>query len=217
MRSKAIEEYKQHLRLTRVQRDILVGILLGDAHLETQNAGQTYRLKIEQSERHHAYLEHLYQEFREWVLTPPQMKQRRSAGSQSVNWWFQSVSHPAFRFYAQQFYCHGKKSVPKLIHRWLTPRGLAYWFMDDGSSKWRESKVLLFNTQGFEKHDVEQLMHVLESKFGLEDYLRKQPEGWQIAIAGSARNRLEELISPYLLPDMQYKLIRTGRTELPKR
>ena len=46
--SRDIEEYKQHLKLTRTQREVLVGLLLGDGHLETQNGGRTYRLKIEQ-------------------------------------------------------------------------------------------------------------------------------------------------------------------------
>jgi LAGLIDADG DNA endonuclease family len=203
MRSNSIEQQKLGLRLTSMQREILVGILLGDAHLETQNDGQTYRLKIEQSEHHRTYVEHLYRVFEDWVLTPPQARQKRSAGSESINWWFQSVSHPAFRFYAQQFYRQGKKCVPKLIHRWLTPLGLAYWFMDDGSSNWRESKVLLLNTQGFEKNEIERLSNVLESKFGLEVYLRKQSEGWQIAIAGSARDKFEDLVFPHLWLDMK--------------
>ena len=48
MRSRAIEAYKTTLRLTDVQREIVVGVLLGDAHLETQDRGRSYRLKIEQ-------------------------------------------------------------------------------------------------------------------------------------------------------------------------
>ena len=37
MRSKEIEVYKQKLRLSDYQKEILVGLLLGDGHLETQN------------------------------------------------------------------------------------------------------------------------------------------------------------------------------------
>ena len=51
MRSRAIEAYKTTLRLSDVQREILVGILLGDACLETQNAGRSYRLRSSRASR----------------------------------------------------------------------------------------------------------------------------------------------------------------------
>jgi hypothetical protein len=49
MNIKEIEEIKKNLKLTKKQRGIIVGLLLGDGHLETQNNGKTYRLKVEHS------------------------------------------------------------------------------------------------------------------------------------------------------------------------
>jgi hypothetical protein len=204
------------LSLTLAQREALVGLLLGDAHLEARDKGSTYRLKIEQSEAHRAYVEHLYGLFRPWVLTPPQPKNVISRGHSSTNWWFQTVSHGAFRFYAQQFYRNGRKCVPRLIYRWLKPRGLAYWFMDDGSLKWRQSRAVLLNTQGYELSDVERLAEVLTREFALATFLRRQAEGYQLVIAGRSLERLAELIGPYLLQEMAYKMPRVGQTQLPK-
>jgi len=204
------------LSLTLAQREALVGLLLGDAHLEARAMGSTYRLKIEQSEAHRAYVEHLYGLFRPWVLTPPQPKNVISRGHSSTNWWFQTVSHGAFRFYAQQFYRNGRKCVPRLISRWLKPRGLAYWFMDDGSLKWRQSRAVLLNTQGYELSDVERLAEVLTREFALATFLRRQAEGYQLVIAGRSLERLAELIGPYLLQEMAYKMPRVGQTQLPK-
>lgn len=206
--SKSLELAKQRLRLNVLQRQVLVGILLGDAHLETLNRGRTYRLKVEQCDSHKEYLMHLYEIFQEWVLTPPQEKKKYSAQSQSFNWWFQTVSHAAFRFYAHQFYRDGKKCVPVLIHRFLCERSMAYWFMDDGSAKGKQSRVLLLNTQGFVKSDVERLAKAMQDKFGIETYLRRQAEGWQIAVSGNSRDRFEEMINPYLVSSMKYKLER---------
>lgn len=121
VRSRTIEEYKQGLALTERQREVLVGILLGDGCLETANGGRTYRLKVEQSHSHQAYVAHLYELFKEWVLTPPRQREVVSRGHASENWLFQTVSHGAFRFYAQQFYAEGRKQAPKLISHWLTP------------------------------------------------------------------------------------------------
>jgi len=215
--SRAIEEPKRKLKLSREQREVLVGILLGDACLETQNQGRTYRLKIEQSERHQAYLNHLYHLFEEWVLTPPRRRSVVSRGHESWNWVFQTVSHGAFRFYAHQFYEDKRKRVPKLIHRWLTPRALAYWFMDDGSIKSRESKGVLLNTQAFHRSEVERLVQVLQNLFGLQAGPRKQKEGYQITISGTSYERFLELVAPYILEDMRYKVPPARRTSLPKR
>ncbi len=205
------------MSLTEAQREALVGVLLGDAHLETRDHGRTYRLKIEQSAAHRAYVDHLYRLFGPWVLTVPQAKQVVSRGHTSTNWWFQTVSHAALRFYGQQFYRGRRKCVPRLIHRWLKPRGLAYWFMDDGSLKWRHSRSVLLNTQGYERSDVEHLAQMLTQTFGLETFLRGQSEGYQIVVPGRSLERFLELTDPYLLPEMAYKIPRVGRTQLPKR
>ncbi len=220
MRSRQIEMYKQKLALTDIQREILVGLLLGDACLETQNRGRTYRLKIEHSVAQAQYVQHLYEVFREWVLGGPQVKSQRIAGKIYHKLWFNTVSHSAFRFYAQQFYRNGVKVVPKLIHRFLTARGLAYWFMDDGSIKSKESKAVLFNTQGFGNHDIARLIGVLQGKFGLEAKRRSQPEGQQIYLSGRSYERFCTLVEPYVIPQMRYKLpekrSRPNLTELPK-
>ena len=206
MYSKAIKEYKRGLKLSQEQREILVGLLLGDAHLETQNQGKTYRLKIEQSLKHQDYVQHLYEVFEPWVLTSPQLKKKSSRGHASWNCWFQTVSHGAFRFYAHQFYVERRKRVPRLIHRWLTPRALSYWFMDDGSIKSSQSKGLILNTQGYPFADVQRLVDVLQVSFELQAKPRKQKEGFQIYISGKSYERFQELVEPYLIAAMRYKL-----------
>jgi hypothetical protein len=216
MHSREIEAYKRTLRLSSIQKHVLVGILLGDACLETQNGGATYRLKIEQCAAHERYVQSLYELFRAWVLTPPRARRVRSGGSESTNLVFQTVSHPALRFYAHQFYDGPSKRVPKLIHRWLTPRGLAHWYMDDGSMKSSQSKGVIFNTQGFGRQDVDRLIDVLAAKFGLQASRRKQSEGDQIYVSGNSFETFFDLIGKYVTDDMRHKVPPARRTHLPK-
>lgn len=206
MYSRKIEEYKKDLSLSEEQKEILIGLLLGDACLETQNEGRTYRLKIEQSINHQLYIDHLYGLFKDWVLTPPRTRETVSAGRKSQNLVFQTLSHGAFRFYAHQFYRAGKKIVPDLIHRWLTPQSIAYWFMDDGSIKSSQSKAVILNTQGFNQSEVVRLSNIIKDRFDLETSVRKQKDGYQIFISGRSYGRFMELVSPYIVAGMQYKL-----------
>lgn len=212
MHSREIEHRKSSLKLSDLQRETLIGLLLGDAHLETQNRGRTYRLKVEYSAKQQEYANHLYELFQEWVRTPPQLKQDESYN----NIWFQTVSHGAFRFYAHQFYDTQGKCVPRTIHRFLTPRSIAYWFMDDGSIKSRESKGVIFNTQGFARNDVKRLIAALRTRFSLEANERKQKEGWQIYISGNSYQRFRELVDSFILPSMLYKIPVDRKTQMPK-
>jgi LAGLIDADG DNA endonuclease family len=233
------------LKLSKIQREILVGILLGDAHLEVQgskisNAGLSEkdrryvddrpgRIKVEQSDKHKAYIQHLFDSFANFltpgatlrkreVIRPSSMKLTRE---RSVNWCFQTRTHASFIFYAKQFYLNKKKRVPPIISKLLTPRALAYWFMDDGSMKSKQSKGVLLNTQGFTYKEVCCLCDVLTSKIQLQCWPRKQKEGYQIYVSGHSYERLRELIGPFLIPEMMYKFPLPRKrglrlTQLPK-
>lgn len=235
--SKALKQLKQHLKLTRLQKQVLVGILLGDAHLSTQDKGKTYRLHIYQSAKHENYVLHLYDIFKEWVLTKPTKKTRfyktgLLKDKQACMISFKTLSSSAFRFYAHSFYTQkiglAQKKVPKIIHRYLTARGLAYWFMDDGSLKSKQTKGVYLNTQGFSLIDVENLCVVLRNKFELKAKVVKKnptsalvlnakhsteqnvftafkPEYFQIYISAESYESFKNLIKPYLISEMLYK------------
>ena len=212
MRSRKIEILKSNLKLTRKQREILVGLILGDAHLETQNSGRTYRIKFEYSSKHADYANHIYEIFKDWIPTPPQQKTDATRN----NIWFQTVSHGAFRFYAQLFYSNNKKCVPVMIHKLLTEKGIAYWYMDDGSKKSKLSKGVIFNTHGFTKKDVARLIKTLNKYFGLKSSERKQKEGYQIYVSGESFERFKEIVEPYVIDSMRYKVPVDRITIMPK-
>ena len=214
MRTKEIELYKEKLKLSDYQKEILIGLLLGDGHLETQNSGRTYRLKIEHTYCQKPYTDWLYQIFKDWVLTAPQTKEQAVKGVLYKKYWFSTVSHGAFRFYAQQFYENKHKILPKLIHKWLSPLAMAVWFMDDGSLKSNHHRALIFNTQSFSKTEVTRLSKIMEDKFGIAMVLRKQSrkteELYQLITVKDGAEKLAEIIKPYVLPSMKYKLGKLG-------
>ena len=198
MRDAKIENYKKGLYLTGNQKEVLIGILLGDGCLETQNGGKTYRLKVEQSVSHRDYLFHLYHIFRRLVRTPPRVKRN--------NYYFQTLSLEILAPYGKMFYGKSGKKVPGEIHTLLTPRAFAYWFMDDGSRKSQQSKGVLLNTQCFKESEVEMLCELLTVKFGLFGWKRLQKEGFQIYISGRSAERFVNLVKPYIHQSMLYKL-----------
>ncbi|MBI2591697.1 MAG: hypothetical protein HYW34_03410 [Candidatus Brennerbacteria bacterium] len=214
MRSNVIEEIKKTLKLNKEQRDIITGLMLGDGCLETQNRGQTYRLKVEQSEKHKEYLLWLWKIFKDWTRTAPSLKiKTRPSGTIVKTFYFNTYSHSAFRFYAHQFYSkEGKKKIPKIIKKLLTPLSLAVWFMDDGSWKSDNHRTYIFHVDGYSRFDLLKIQQVLKEKFKIEIFLHRQYENWRIYVKTESAETFRNLIKKHIIASMTYKL---GNT-LPK-
>nr|YP_009710676.1 LAGLIDADG endonuclease type 2 [Amanita muscaria]QFZ98625.1 LAGLIDADG endonuclease type 2 [Amanita muscaria] len=211
--STKIKEYKNSLlELTSIQKEAIIGLMLGDASLQSQNKGKTYRIKFEWGNKNKVYALHVFELFDEWVLSQPHKKDRLSPqGNLVINWGFQTFSHIAFNYLADLFFKNGKKSIPdNLILDHLTSRGLAYWFMDDGGkldyNKNSKNKSVVLNTQSFTELEVQKMSEQLINKFDLLCEVRSNKNKKVIVIKDASYPKFYELISPYLVKEMRYKL-----------
>jgi len=159
--SKWLREYKSKLEhLSKVQEEVSIGLMLGDASLQSQNKGKTYRMKFEWGDKNKNYAEHVHSLFREWILSPPHKKVRTNINGRIViTWGFQTFSHSAFNWLRDLFLVDKNKGIiNNLIKDHLTARGLAYWYMDDGGkldyNKNTKNKGLVLNTHSFTQEEV---------------------------------------------------------------
>lgn len=216
MNTTDMEQLKRSLSLTQRQKEIIIGKLLGDGHLETQNRGRTFRLKIEHAITQRPYVDWLAQELGSWLNQPPRSWTRMVQGMQYTKYGFQTLSHPALRFFAHQWYHQGRKIIPPQINRWLTPLAFAVWYMDDGSVKSNQTNGRILNTQGFTRQEVDQLIQVINNRYQLSAVPRRQREGWQIFIPAHDAQRLTEILKPHLHSMFRYKLPKLKETPMPK-
>ena len=174
--SAKLKEYKDSLiELTIEQKEAIIGLMLGDASLQSQNKGKTYRIKFEWGDKNKAYVLHVFNLFDEWLLSQPHKKERLSPkGNLIINWGFQTFSHKAFNYLAELFLLDkgGKKGISEnLVLDHLTPRGLAYWFMDDGGkldyNKNSKNRSVVLNTHSFTDLEVEKMSDQISDKFYL--------------------------------------------------
>ena len=211
--STKMKEYKNSLiDLSQSQKEAVIGLMLGDASLQSQNNGLTYRIKFEWGDRNKAYVMHVFELFDEWVLSLPHKKERVSPkGNTVVNWGFQTFSHKAFNYLGELFIKNGKKSISdNLILNHLTARGLAYWFMDDGGkldyNKNSKNKSVVLNTQSFTDLEVITMAEQLSNKFNLLCEVRSNKNKKVIVIKDSSYPTFISLVDPYLVDEMRYKL-----------
>jgi len=217
MRSKEIEEYKSGLSLSKRQKEILIGLILGDGHLEKLYTPTLGRLKVEHSYKQKDYVDWLYNEFRNWVRSEPKAKKKNVWNKIYQNYGFLTYGHRLLGEFQEKFYREGKKIVPNDLGKDITPLGLAVWFMDDGSIKSNRHKGLFLNTQDFKKSDVRRLQRILRNKFSIPSLTRKDGKGEQIYLGGNSAEKFIEIIRFYVIPSMEYKIPRVLRlTKLPK-
>lgn len=203
MRSKEIEDYKKNLKLSSLQREIVVGLALGDGHLETNN-GKTYRLMVEHGIQQKEYLDWIYNQFQEWTGTPPKLKLKNG---KPFSYHFSTYSHELLGFYGEKFYFNKKKVMPEIIEELITPLSLAIWFMDDGSLKSKRHNTYIIHTLGFQKAELERIQEVLKRKFEIETRLHKQKEKYlRLYILSKSALKFRKIVSPHILPSLEYKL-----------
>ena len=206
MNTLALRHYKASLVMTERQQQILVGLMLGDGHLERQKGALSARLKIEHSIKQAAYVDWKYSEWREWVLTPPKQRQRRNRlGTVSTNIGFTTVAHDALEQFRVRFYRERRKVIPEDLQ--LTPLRMAVWFMDDGSRKSRQCRGLYLNTQSFTSSEVRLLQDLMRRDVGVETSVRQQLDGPQIYVPSSSVGNMVMFIEKEVLPCMRYKLL----------
>lgn len=209
-RGPVLKRYKSQLHLTQRQKEIAIGTLLGDASLQTQDKGATYRLKFQGSTKHQKYGEALYEEFQEFCLSEPATFLRESKNGM---WSFQTVAHKDFTALADIFYDSNSTTVkrikPNFVENHLSKTGVAYWFMDDGSKAdhtKNEGKGIHFHTQGFTNSEVDELCSGLKKRYNFDCWRGKNKNKPIVIVSGKSYDEVKKTIQDDLHLSMAYKL-----------
>lgn len=194
------------------RKDLLVGTLLGDGSLQTGSNGKTWRYRALHQLEQKEYLYHKYMLSKDFCTSEPFISEKYN------RIYFNTVVHRDFNEYAELFYNYdvvkGKwvKVVPKEIKDYLTPRALAYFYMDDGALKWlNHSNAMRICSESFTFEENVLIMDVLKDLYNINTKLVKRKlkgnlVGYRISIPEKSSGLFRELIKPYLVDCMKYKV-----------
>jgi hypothetical protein len=186
--------------------EIVIGMILGDSHLAMLK--HDARLEVGHSEKQKDYVFWKHKELSQYVSSDPhylEISDRRYNATYG-QWRFRTRSNPFFTELHKLFYPHGKKIVPKNISSLLnSPLTLAVWFMDDGGRR-NDCYGLFLNTLSFTKQEHEMLRTCLRNKYSLDCRLHWIQDGYRLYIPSRDARHFCELVYPFILPSMRYKL-----------
>ncbi|KAK3195686.1 hypothetical protein Dsin_026996 [Dipteronia sinensis] len=191
------------LKLSKEQRENLVGLLLGGLCIESDEDRMNHMLRfefIENSGMHSVLRKHLYDQYHEWLHPSSKL----SDDGDNIPYRYSTISHSYFGFYADQFWPRGRPMIPKLIHRWLSPRAMAYWFMYGGHRT--SSGDILLKLKG-NLEGIEKVVKTLKAK-SLDCRVKKKGRVFWIGFLGSNSTWFWKLIEPYVLDDIKEEFLK---------
>lgn len=190
-------------------KDVLIGILLGDAHIVKRSPTANSRLVYAQTaELHKEYFMLVYSIFESFCVNNYTVQKRVFRDNKSAKphkaLCFTTMQLPCFNIFREMFYISNVKRVPENIYDLLTPRGLAFWIMDDGS---RQGDGLHISVYAFSNIDVDKLMFTLQDKYKLKCSIHLNRDGKpRIYIFKESMHNLKGLTKQYFVSEMLYKL-----------
>jgi hypothetical protein len=194
------------MELSSRHRAIIVGTLLGDGCLERN--GKNVRLRLEHGVAQESYVLWKYKELGSLITGKPMTvhafhkKNRCFYDSLRIYTFSDSI----FESYWNSFYPDTKKVLPSNISELLTdPLSVAVWFMDDGYKR-NDCNAFRLGTESFQKSEQEHLCRILKKNFNLDSTIHKKGKWWNIYIPQKSSRKFVEIVKPYIIPSLQYKI-----------
>lgn len=193
--------------LTRRQKNILIGLILGDGCLEKN--GKNVRLRIEHGIKQMEYLKWLANEFAN--LSSGEVRRfstiHSRTGKRYTRIHFSSLSLECFNEYHDLFYINRRKIIPEGIGTFLkNSLSLAIWFMDDGYKR-NDCQALRIGTESFLFKEQLLLKNCLSKNFGINCCVHRKKDKWNLYIPQKDAVKFCSLIGNKVIPKMKYKLI----------
>lgn len=198
---------KNTVALSAEQEQLILGSLLGDASLCRRRKDQ-YDFVVGHCLEQKDYLAYKANVLNSNVTSYIKDKDSYSCGKEFFKTNYNN-KYELKKIYNLSFKDNRKTISKELVDK-LEPLAIAIWYMDDGTSSFsKKSVVVRFSTLSFTKEECALLQDKL-LKFNIHTTLQRHGDGygWVIAIRQKSINDFMDLIEPYIVDCMKYKIKR---------
>ena len=196
------------------KRGILIGMILGDGHLQVikvpnkpNSWTQNFCLKHGQNQKE--YIEHKANVLHSILGgNKPKVFEINNNGYVGYR---MSKSNSYFRILHGWIYKDKVKTYSRQVLNWLTPEGIAYWYMDDGSlyPKKRNGKVpsyeLILSTYVSEEQN-QVIIDYFADTYDIHFKKVKSKGSYRLRLATKEARKFVSLVEPYIIDSMFYKI-----------
>lgn len=194
---------KENAKKPRVH-SMICGSVLGDGWGERR--GKSTRWHLHVSTKNMEYLQAFQQFFHQQGLAPEKGKLQIVIYKKSVPYYtvkMRSYSFSEWNWIHDAFYKNGEKTVPANCENLLSEQALATWFMDDGGLSTVGCQL---STNAFPREGLERLQSALRSRYGLHWTIQRQRKQWVLQLGPQEYSCFANIVRPFLVHSMLYKL-----------
>lgn len=184
-------------------RQAILGMYLSDGYISPEGV-----FKISQGDCHKDYIEYLSNKLELNINTGV----NKEGFGKGFNYNTVQLSLKSMWPEVLDNLVYGNK-VTKYTLEQLGPVGIAHWYMGDGNLQWdkrTDEYRSQFHTEGFSKEEVRLIADYFETLLGERPFIYDRnpyTDGEFIRLGKQGTYRLMQLISQYVIPSMQYKLL----------
>lgn len=151
-------------------------------------------------------------------------KAHYSAGcNHKESWRLRTIAHPYFNKIYHKFYNdYRHRIISKYIPKYLTPYGIAMWYMCDGyiclvgkTKGIIRNRRVDFCTDRYTLLEVQNLQKMMINKFNIDCSIIKRNNFYRLRVKSNSYSTFINLIYSYMIPSMYYKLY-MGYTNKPE-
>lgn len=197
-------------------KGFLTGLMYGDGFIEKGVTKRSFKIKTIYKD----FAEKIKSNFDECNVFETKIFFHNGYTKNNVNhkdWYELSIkSHPYFAKKYHHFYDDYKNRIAsKESLNWLTPMGLAYWYMSDGyiclvgkTKGFIRDRRIDFCTDRYSLETINKMREMLMKKFNISTSIIKRNNFYRIRIKKESYLTFYQLVSPYIIeiPSMHYKL-----------
>lgn len=193
--------------LTKRQRDAVIGMLLGDAWLQ-KTGKRSARLRLKHSVKQRDYIYWKYELLKNYMQSEPKLIRRYNPIWEKSYSYYRCQTHssPEFGKMRRKFYENNCKTIPADINKILkSPFTLAIWYMDDGYY-YKRDKISCIYLKRLTAEETERIINCLQENFNLYGRIKIKKELPVIYFSPKDTKKLTDLVRPYIIPSLNYKL-----------
>ena len=193
----------KNIQLTEEQWEVLYGSLLGDMTIDVN--WKNARPIISQGGKQEEYFDYKCEIFKNLIGKPS----KEDRYDKRTDKWYHKyqvkfLTNPIYTELREKLYPNNVKTVTKEWLEKVTPRGLAFWFMDDGTNSGAIA------TNSFSKEECELIVNWFKEKWNIDCSLQSSTinghKQYLVYIKKASRPTFYNLTSEYFIPSMLYKI-----------
>ena len=203
------------MNLSRVEtRSAVVGMTLGDGYMVKKVPTSMSFVHSPRQLAYATWKAGILEVLTGYPIKPYSYQTKLSNGKSYEQVRFMSRTHPLLQRIRYVAYPDAKKTITEKLLFYLTPLGLAIWYMDDGSINFIKRKGKITGRQIFlhtacPENEADLVRNYFLSTWGIDwkKFKIRQDSGF-FSLRANANNAVEffKLISQYVHPSMRYKI-----------